>query len=232
FEAAVNADPNFGLAQAALALSLSWGGHHPFEFSYPHLSQALPIAKGALRLDPNLSEAHLVVAWHAYFREWDWDKASEEFKKAIRCDPANSQPYLHYGLFLKGIGRTNQAIHQLQEAERRGGSDTPINDFFGEVLLAARRYPEAVDKYRKARSMPDGKGEDTALAWALLWRDGTKEAIEKWVDAYYGAKEEWVSDLKRVLREQGQAAFWSKRLEALRGRTKDAMILAEANALA
>ncbi len=38
--------------------------------------------------------------------------------------------------------------------------------------------------------------------------------------------------MKRVLREQGQPAFWNKRLEALRARTKDPLILAGACAMA
>ena len=65
-----------------------------------------------------------------------------------------------------------------------------------------------------------------------MWNDGTDETIEQWVDAFYGTKEAWVSDLKRVLREQGQPAFWNKRLDALRTRTKDPLILAEACAMA
>ena len=34
-------------------------------------------------------------------------------------------------------------------------------------------------------------------------------------------KATWVSDLKPVLHEEGQPAFWNKRLEALRSRTTD-----------
>jgi hypothetical protein len=81
--------------------------------------------------------------------------------------------------------------------------------------------------------MPDALHQaDRDLASARLWSDGTDEAIQQWVDATYGSKEVWVSDLKRVLREQGQPAFWNNRLEAVRTRTKDPLILAEACAMA
>ena len=52
------------------------------------------------------------------------------------------------------------------------------------------------------------------------------------MEATYGSKEAWVTDLKRVLHEQGRAAFWYKRLEAVRQRTKDPLILAGACAMA
>ena len=232
FEAAVAADPNFGLAQAALATTLSYGGRDCFDYSFPTLSNALVIAKRALDRDDKLGAAHLVLAWHAHVREWDWKKATEHFEKAIRYAPANSQPHEWYGVFLSGIGRTNEAIRQLEMAERLNGQDVAVNSFFGGVLLAARRYPEAVRKFRKAAKMPDALGQlDRHLAWARLWNDGTDEAIEQWVDAFYGTKDSWVSDLKRVLRAEGQPAFWKKRLAALRTRTKDPLILAEACAM-
>ena len=231
FEAAWAADPNFGLAPAALATTLSFGGRDCFDYSFPTLSKALTIAKAALKKDDKLSDAHLVVAWHAHVREWNWKKATEHFEKAIRYAPADSQPHVWYGVFLAGIGRTNQAIRQLEIAERINGQDAA--EFFGWVLFSGRRYPEAIRKFRKANEMPDAQGHaDRSLAWARLWNDGTDEAIAQWVDAFYGTNEVWVSELKQVLREQGQPAFWNKRLEALRARTKDSLILAEACAMA
>ena len=65
----------------------------------------------------------------------------------------------------------------------------------------------AVHKIEKAAEMPDARSSvDKALTWARLWNNRTDEAIEQWVDAFYGTKDEWVSDLKRVLREQGRVA--------------------------
>ena len=232
FKAAVDADPNFWLAQAALAAQLSWGYDIPFERKFPHISEAIVIAKRALERDDNLCEAHLAVAWHAYVREWDWAKATAHFDKAILCDPANSRPHEWYGLFLLGMGQTNEAIRHLEVAERLNGPELTVNEFFGDVLFAARRYAEAAIKFSKAAEMPGASGEKSRVAWAFLWRGGTVQAIENWLDYYYGAKETWVVDLKRVLREQDRSTFWNKRLEAVIARTKDPLILAEASAMA
>ena len=135
--------------------------------------------------------------------------------------------------FLYGIGRTNEAIRQFEMAERLNGQDVTVNLFFGQALFSARQYPEAVRKLRKAAQMPDALGQlDRHLANARLWIEGTNEAIEQWLDASYGTNEVWVSELKVVLRKEGQPAFWNKRLETMRSRTKDPLILAEACARA
>ena len=227
FEAAVAADPNFALAQAALATTYCWGGKGPFEYSFPTVPKALVIAK------QRTCDAYLVLAWHAFIREWDWKKATAHFEKAIHYAPADSEPHLWYAVFLCGIGRTNEAIHEMETAESLNGQDTTVNSFYGSALFCARRYAEAIHKFEKADQMPDAHGSgDKHLAWARVWNDRTDEAIEQWVDAFYGTRDAWVSDLKRVLREQGQVAFWNQRLEALRTRTKDPLILAEACAMA
>jgi Tfp pilus assembly protein PilF len=236
FQAATNADPNFLLAQADLARSWSWGGRLPLGYDqHPHLTEAVGIARRVLARDDNLSGAHMVVAWHAFIRERDWKEATRHFEKAIRCDPNNWEPHEWYGSFLGAIGRTNEAISQIEIAGRLGGSEPDVNFFFGGVLFAARRYAEAAEKFRKSLEMPEMSDKGfhySQLAEAELWTDWTDQAIEKWVDATYGAKEAWVSDLKRVLHEQGQTAFWDKHLEAVRERTKDPLILADACAMA
>jgi serine/threonine protein kinase len=236
FAAAVKADPNFTLAQAALAATLSWGHSHPLTYDqFPHLSEALGIARRALAQDDNLSDAHMAVAWHAFIREKDWPAATRHFEKAIRCDPNNWEAHEWYGLFLTSIGRTSEAIGQIEMASRLGGSWPDVSSFSGQVLLAARRYAEAVEKFQKEEDMhprSEKGGNNWQLARAAFWRDGTDEAIEKWLDAFYGTKEGWVADLKRVLHERGRTAFWNARLEAVRERSKDPLILAEACAMA
>ena len=232
YKAALAADPDFGLPKAGLATTLCYGGRDAFEYVFPTLSQGVAIAQSALKRDANLSGAHLALAWNAYVHEWNWKKAKEHFEKAIRCAPLNPEPHEWYGLFLSGIGKTNEAIRHLQVADDIAGSDAAVNGWYGQVLFSSRRYAEAIHKLQKAAAMPDKQDESRHLTWMLLWIDRTDEAIEKWVDSFYGTKDAWASDLKRVLHEQGQRAFWNKRLEGLRSRTSDPLILAEASSMA
>jgi len=233
FEAAVKADPNFTLAQAALAATLSWGRNGALSYNqFPRLSEACAIAERALAHDENLSDAHLAVAWHAFIREMDWPKASRHFERALSSDPNNFQAHEWYGLFLSAIGRTNQAIDHLEMASHLGGSWPDVSDFYGQVLLAARDYPKAVEQFQKASDLERNKEASWQLARAVFWKDRSNESIKNWLEAFYGANEPWVAELKRVLQTQGQPALWNARLEAVRQRTKDPLILAEACAMA
>jgi serine/threonine protein kinase len=234
-KAATNADPNFVLAQSKLAWNSCAGGTLPFGYEqFPDLSNGLVLAQHALARDDHLAYAHMAVAWHAFIRERDWNKAIQHFEKAIRCDPNNGEVHIWYGLFLSTLGRTNQAMRQLETAGL-SGPEVDLSEVFGSVLFAARDYAKAAEKFQTAMDLPDAGSKTflyTQLTRNLFWRDRTDDALVKWMEVTHGAKEEWVADLERVLRQEGRAAFWNRRLEAVRARSKDPVILADACAMA
>jgi serine/threonine protein kinase len=239
FREAVKVDPNFALAQSYLAASLSWGHYYPLYYEqFPHLDEAAKVAQHALELDKNLSKAHLALGSYDAVRRHDLTEAAKHFKKAIRCDPSNSEPHEWYGNVLGWFGQTNQAIRELRKAERLSGFEPAVNTFLGDALFNARQYNQAAEKFQKALNMPAvdadaGWWSRWELARAVLWRDiKTDRAIEAWLDAAYDPKEPWVSALKQVLHQHGQAAFWEKRLEEVSKQTTDPLIRAEACAMA
>jgi tetratricopeptide (TPR) repeat protein len=235
YRRATNADPNFIVAQAAIAASLCLGQTHPFGYDqFTELSHAVAMAQALLARDPTLSDAHLVVAWHAFIRERDWRKASYHFRRAIATDRANTDPRAWYGLFLFSTGRTNEALATLREASRLKGSDFEVTDFLGQALVAARKYPQAVLAFQAAYDMPADSKEwqSRQLARALWWKDHTDAALARWLDALYGEDKAWLAEMKATLAANGQIACWSKRLEGLRRRSNDPLILAEGCAMA
>jgi serine/threonine protein kinase len=239
FREAVKADPNFALALSYLAASLSWGHYYPLYYEqFPHLNEAAEVAHRALALDNNLSKAHLALGSYAAVRRHDLKEAAKHFKKAIRCDPSNSEPHEWYGNVLGWFGQTNEAILELGKAERLSGFEPDVNFFLGYALFNARQYELAAEKFEKALDMnSDGTdGSKRMLTRAILWRyiktDRADRAIESWLDATYGSKEPWVSGLKQVLHQDGQPAFWEKRFEEVSKRSTDPLILAEACAMA
>jgi tetratricopeptide (TPR) repeat protein len=200
---------------------------------YPHLDEGVQLAKSALARDSHLSRAHMVLGWYAFVREHDFRKAKDHFEKAILDDPNDWETHEWYGMVLSMIGEHAKAIAQMEAATGLGGSEPDVNVFYGKALFAARRYADAAEKYRKAITI--SKAEKGFFHWqlakALLWQDPTSDStIEKWVDATYGAEESWVVELKQSLR-QGRKAFWSKRLESVRQRSDDPLILADAAAM-
>jgi len=215
---------------------MSWGHQYPLSYDqFPQLAEAAALARSALEQDDTLSYAHMAAGWNAFVRERKWEDAAEHFKKAIQFDPNNWEPHEWYGWFLSAIGQTNQAIAQLEVAERLGGSEPDVKNTFGQVFFAARQYARAAEKFQKAIEMPE-MGDKQFSKWqmtrALFWKEPNFETIEQWLEATYGAREPWVSELKRVLRDEGPNAFWKERLNSVRTRSKDPLILADACVMA
>jgi tetratricopeptide (TPR) repeat protein len=233
FQAAVNADTNFVLAQAALAAAWSWSDVGTNR-SWALLPRAQEIAERALANDDTLSEAHLAVAWHAFIKEWDWPKAEKHFRQAVKHDRQNPQPHEWYGLFLRSMGRTNDAIRELETAVNVNPRSQTGIQFLGRALLSARRYSEAVERLEMLVEMQTDSANLWFLGEALRWggqieRSITVNARAAELNGLDPAKAAARTEaLTRALHEGGEAAFWLKRFEFLSTETSDPLELAEA----
>jgi tetratricopeptide (TPR) repeat protein len=237
FQAAIKADTNFALAQAALAVTLCWP-HVEGNAQWALLPRAKELAERALAKDDALSEAHLAVALHAWIKEWDWRKAEKHYQAAVECDPKNSQPHEWYGMFLRTMGRTNDAIREEETAVNLNPQSQTGARFLGFALFSARRYSEAVGRFEKAVAIDPHVDHMQLLSEALLWdgqidRSLAMSARAAELDGKDPAKlAAQTTELKRIFHEDGAPAFWRKRLEIVRGETTDPMDLAEACAVA
>jgi TolB-like protein len=94
-EDVVRQEPNSALALAGLAIGYSNLAHSPIpvENAYPKAKAA---ADSAMRLDPDLAEAHLAVGMYLSMYEWDYKAAEAAFKRAIELNP--SLAMAHYQL--------------------------------------------------------------------------------------------------------------------------------------
>jgi Tfp pilus assembly protein PilF len=104
----------------------------------------------ALSLDPNLAEAHAAVAVLASMMEWDWGRAEVSFQRAIRLDPSFAGGYSRYALQLRAQGRFDEAIVQLESAQRVDPISTSSDLGFaylltGDLERAASAWQEALE---------------------------------------------------------------------------------------
>src|SRR5207253_3107073 len=117
FQQAINLDPKFALAYVGVAES------YAVMPSFPYMSpkEAVPQAKAAiataLKLDPELPEAHTVSAMIASFYDWNWTEAEREFKRALELDPNLAITHFRYAwAFLSPMGRHDEAIAEMKRA--------------------------------------------------------------------------------------------------------------------
>jgi adenylate cyclase len=115
FELATRLDPTLAEAYAAWAnLYVTVGGDRvPMREVIP---RARELAKQALELSPDLSEAHSALANIALQFDHDWDLAETEFANAIALNASNVVAYRFFGMLLRILGRYEEAKHAYRRA--------------------------------------------------------------------------------------------------------------------
>ena len=148
-EQAVARDSGFALAWAALAdayvLVIPYAGA-PREATWP---KARAAAGRALALDSTLGEAHTALAYGTMIYDWEWTAAESSFRRAITVDPAYPTGHQWYGDFLWGRGRLDEALRQMQEAQRLDPLSRVIGSELGQTYYLLRRFADAEAKLRE-----------------------------------------------------------------------------------
>jgi len=116
FQRAIELDPNFALAYAALAGVYALRDVTNEPASEVSL-QARQAALKALALDDQLAEAHMSMGLVST-ADWDWVTAEKEFKRAIELNPNYVGAHGNYGLHWAVMGRPDKALVEYKLAQR------------------------------------------------------------------------------------------------------------------
>jgi len=144
FQQAVQMDPGFALAQAAIAEA-----YNTLSF-YGYLSpkQAFQIgnraALQAIQHDPKLAEAHAALAINNFAYTWDWATAEQEFSRAIEINSGNPIIYHSYASFLIAMGRFDDASANMKMAQMLDPFSPLINASMAYPFYFSRHYDQAI----------------------------------------------------------------------------------------
>jgi len=149
---AIALDPNFALAHARLA-SVRAEIFHYYEPTDAWKLKARQEAETALRLQPDLAEAHFALGQCIYWMDQDYDRALEQFEIASRLSPSNGD----IGRLIAAIKRRQGKWQEALEAYERVAKIDPQNPNIVRELIfintAMRRWPEAAGWAKKMRAM-------------------------------------------------------------------------------
>jgi TolB-like protein/Tfp pilus assembly protein PilF len=149
---AIALDPDFALAHARLA-SVCAEVFHYYEPTEDWKSKARTEAQIALRLQPNLAEAHLALGQCIYWMDQDYGRALEQFEIASRLSPSNGD----IGRLIAAIERRQGKWEEaLKEYERVARLDPQNPNTVRELIFtntAMRRWPEAARWVEQLRAM-------------------------------------------------------------------------------
>ena len=99
-EEAIRKDPEYAPAYAGLAENYMVLGLYSVIPRSQASFKAREAAQKALKLDKDLSEAHVSIGVIKMVFDWDWEGAEEELKLAIGLNPNNFDAHREYGLLL------------------------------------------------------------------------------------------------------------------------------------
>jgi serine/threonine-protein kinase len=106
----------------------------------------------ALGIDSTLGEARTSLA-QILHREWDWEGAEREYKRAIQLNPGYPTAHHWYALSLAYAGRSDEAIAEIRRALQLDPLSLIINRNLGLVLYYARCYDQAAEQLVKTLEM-------------------------------------------------------------------------------
>ena len=149
---AIALDPNFALAHARLA-SVCAEIFHYYEPTEDWETKARTEAQIALRLQPNLAEAHLALGQCIYWMDQDYERALEQFDIAARLSPSNGDVVRLIAAIKRRQGKWKQA---LEEYEQVAKLDPQNPNTVRELIFtntAMRRWPEAARWVEQLRAI-------------------------------------------------------------------------------
>jgi tetratricopeptide (TPR) repeat protein len=201
-EEAIRVDPEYALAYAELALAYVFehfvGGRDRQEA----LIAARPFAERAIQLDPDVAEGYTVLGAIDGL-QLQWATAERNLEAAIALNPNLADARFWYGQVLRGTGRFDEGIAQLEAATRRSPFEASYFSILAEAYADAEQIQDALDTLRHAHELDPDKplvyelfGDiyglflgrlDEALKWYArgLERDPDSVRLRPFMAAFY-----------------------------------------------
>jgi TolB-like protein/Tfp pilus assembly protein PilF len=167
FDEAARLEPTYAAAFAARGLAYAllptYGEFLPREY-YP---KARASAERALELDSTLADSHAILGVVAHEYEWDHSRAEREYREALRLNSSSVLAHQTYAELLTHLGRIEEALGQIREAQRLDPHSTIVDALRGWVLYYGRRYDESIEHLRHVvAARPDFIPAHSYLGWA------------------------------------------------------------------
>jgi serine/threonine-protein kinase len=186
---AIALDPDFALAHARLA-SVCAEVFHYYEPTEELKGKARAEAQTALRLQPNLAEAHFALGQCIYWMDEDYERALEQFDIAARLAPSNGDVARLIAAIKRRQGKWEEA---LKEYERVAKLDPQNPNTIRELIFintAMRRWPEASLWAERMRAMaPASTVAKIQSGYVDFWWKGDTQLLKSLLDTVPAAND-------------------------------------------
>jgi eukaryotic-like serine/threonine-protein kinase len=204
YKQAIDLDPRYALAYAKLAVAY-------VHFSVTQRSpDALMLARGncevALRLDPNLVDAHLAKA---LILQWSGEEqeALHELSRTLLLDPSNPMPLVWQAQIYWRLNRWEEHQKILERVLKDHPNDWPAYNQLGAGFHEQGKFQQAIEAFREATLV----APKSPMAWSNLgseymqigqFAEGT-ESLKRGL-AVDPTSDDAAANLAQALRSQGK----------------------------
>lgn len=211
FKQAIDRDPTYALAYAALADSYTPLGYYCYLPTKEALAKARAAAQKALEIDPTLSEAQSVLAIPKRTLHWDWSGAERDFQSAIEQNPNYPRVWQALAETLMALGRADEADAAVKRALDVDPLSLSANVMLAMILYYRRRNDDAIEQCRKTLEM-DSIFFPALLQLGLCYEQSGR--FSQAVEALQEARKQSRDSTLAIATLGGVLASWGKADEA------------------
>jgi pentatricopeptide repeat protein len=130
----------------------------------------------ALELDPDIAEAHVIVA-SLHQTDWQWAEAQTEYRRALDLNPNDPAAYDGFSFWLLCQGRLDESLSWARRARELDPVGlTSVGESW--IYFMARRYDEAIRNLKGAIAQdPNRADAQWFLGFALIGNGQFQQAI-------------------------------------------------------
>jgi TolB-like protein/tetratricopeptide (TPR) repeat protein len=224
YERALDLDPQFAAAYAALARAKVSVAHSSAEPGRSPLEDARTAALRALELDPGLPDAHVALAEVRKSLEWNWPLAEATYRRAIALSPSCETAHRSLGTLLAGLSRFPEARAEADRACDLDPLCLTVNTGAAWVRYVAGEFDETIDRCLYTLDMDPGFTPARRLLGAAYLGAGRPEPALAELEAVAGPdggplSRAWLAHAQAVGGREKEARAGVAKLDALARKT-------------
>ena len=179
-ESATQQDPEFARAWAGLAAAYVVYPGYAGESREPWEEKAVDAARRALSVDPNIGEAHAVLA-EIDNNEGRYTDAEAGFFFATNLDPTDPTARHWYSILLRNTGRLQASLEQAEEALRLDPASPVLHHNLAETYMALG-YDDRAEEYIQSARDLGFDSPSTGLQAVIALRRGDIVAMQTFLE--------------------------------------------------
>ena len=178
YERAVGLDSTFAAAWARLGRAHALLYWFNLDHTQERLGRAKTAADQALRLAPDLPDAHLALGYYYYWGLRDYERALQEFALVQKQQPNNADLLDAVGRVQRRQGKWDDALANMKRASALEPGSNEYNFDLGETCVLMRRYADAERYFDRAIGLAPDAPESYVWKMALYldWQGDVEKA--------------------------------------------------------